>query len=215
MEKPRLQSGEGSASFFLGPMFSGKTNAICSSFDRIRYGGADCLFIQHELDTRYGDRPGAYTHSGTSLHEEPAVESNGQTPRRGGLRVVRVGRLADVTLADCERYIGVDEGQFFEDLRPWLEARLVEGRNVFVAALDGDFRRNMFPPVAEALPLATSLVKLKAVCMYCTLKMNGPVEASYTVRTVAAEQDGPLVGASDKYKAACHTCYSIANKLNV
>lgn len=41
------------------------------------------------------------------------------------------------------------------------------GKTVIVAALDGTFQRQPFGPILNLVPMAESVIKLKAVCMIC------------------------------------------------
>lgn len=199
--KTPARASSGRAEFFLGPMFSEKTTTVGRLIKRARLGGLNCVFVKYAADVRYGAGPVIYTHDGTAVSASPAEDG------LGGLRVVEARTLLrDVALEPDELDIGVDEGQFYPDLRWALDLWMREGRRVYVAALDGDFRRNPFPPVAEALPLATHIEKLTAVCMICAGREQPPAEASYTARTVEATAV-ELIGARDKYKAACLACY--------
>jgi thymidine kinase len=193
----------GTAEFFLGPMFSEKTTEVGRKIKRARLGGLNCVFVKYAADDRYGAGPVIYTHDGSSVAASPAGAGLGR------LRVVEARALLDVELAPDELDVGVDEGQFYPDLRLALDLWMREGRRVYVAALDGDFRRIPFPPVAEAFSLATRIVKLTAICMLCARRGRPPTEASYTVRTVD-ETAVELIGGGDKYKAACLSCYCAA-----
>ena len=42
-----------------------------------------------------------------------------------------------------------------------------EGKTVIVAALDGTFQRQPFGSILNLVPMAESVIKLKAVCMIC------------------------------------------------
>lgn len=42
-----------------------------------------------------------------------------------------------------------------------------DGKTVIVAALDGTFQRQPFGTILNLVPLAESVIKLKAVCMLC------------------------------------------------
>ncbi|GFR91512.1 thymidine kinase [Elysia marginata] len=191
----------GYVEFFLGPMFSEKTTEVGRRIKRARLGGLNCVFVKNAADVRYGAGPVIHTHDGGSFSTSPATGSLGR------LRVVEAHNLLDVELSPDELVIGVDEGQFYSDLRRALDFWTQEGRQVYVAALDGDFRRNVFPPVAEAFPLASRIVKLTAVCMLCAGRgRSRPIEAPYTLRTVE-DTTVKLIGALDKYKAACPACY--------
>jgi thymidine kinase len=196
-------SSRGGAEFFLGPMFSEKTTTVARHLSRARLAGLATVLVKHARDTRYGADEAVYTHDGAR------IASLGPSSARGRLRVVAASRLLDVELGADELYIGVDEGQFFPDLRAALDGWIREGRRVYVAALDGDFRREAFAPVAEALPLASSVAKLSAVCMLCAAQNRRPAKAPYTIR-ITAETDVEVVGSADKYRAVCLDCYHAA-----
>ena len=197
--------GPGSSHFFLGPMCSEKTAAVNRCLKRARLGGFNCVHVKHADDNRYGAGPTIRSHDGSSVDSCPAEDG------RGHLRIIEARTLADVELSSDEQDVGIDEGQFYPDLRAVVDRWMKEGRRVYVAALDGDYRREPFPPVAEAFSLATSIVKLTAICMMCSTGGNAPVEAPYTIRTV----DSPevtLIGGREKYKAVCLACYCVHEK---
>lgn len=56
------------------------------------------------------------------------------------------------------------------------------GKTVIVAALDGTFQRQPFGSILNLVPMAESVIKLKAVCMIC---FN---DAAFTKR-LGAEQE--------------------------
>jgi thymidine kinase len=80
----------------------------------------------------------------------------------------------------CEDYdvIGVDEGQFFTEIVEFCELLANQGKTVVVSALDGTFERKPFGNIINLIPLAERVVKLCAVCVYCT------AEAAFTKRIV-------------------------------
>lgn len=182
----------------LGPMFSGKTTEMASKIERARLGHLSCVIVKHSDDTRNGGGPVIKTHGGVSLRESAA------TDEKGALRIVVAEELAPLGLGADELVVGVDEGQFFPDLPEAVDRWMREGRRVYVAALDGDFRRRPFGRVHEALPLATAVRKLPAVCMVC--RQTPPADAHYTIRTVD-ETAVKLIGAAEAYKAACLACF--------
>jgi thymidine kinase len=49
---------------------------------------------------------------------------------------------------------------------------------VIVAGLDGTFQRKPFGSILELIPIAEKVMKLSAVCMYCSK------DAPFTLRTV-------------------------------
>ena len=59
-----------------------------------------------------------------------------------------------------------------------------DGKTVIVAALDGTFQRQPFGSILNLVPMAESVIKLKAVCMLC---YN---DASFTKRLGAETEVG-------------------------
>jgi thymidine kinase len=57
-----------------------------------------------------------------------------------------------------------------------------QGRIVIVAALDSTFERKPFENIISLVPLAETLQKLSAVCVFCYK------EASFTLRTTPSKQ---------------------------
>lgn len=186
----------GRCELILGPMFSGKSTEAIRRAQRAQLGGEKCVVVKYAADTRYGPAPELQTHGGHAL-------AAGE-----GLSVHSVASLGELPPLDPDvAFIAVDEGQFFPDLPEKVDQWLREGRTVAVAALDGDFRRRPFGRVHETLPLASSVTKLSAICQRCPRGPGQrPSEAPYTLRTDAS-QSLELIGAADKYQAACLGCY--------
>jgi len=183
-------------------MFSEKTTEVGRKLKRARLGLLPCVLVKHAADTRYGSGSVVYTHDGLATAASPA------TADLGRLRVLETRLLLDVELFPEELDIGVDEGQFYPDLPEAVDLWMQEGRRVYVAALDGDYRRKPFGRVSETIPFATCVVKLAAICMFCCGSSGNslPAKASYTVRTVEGTAQ-EMIGAKDKYRAACLDCY--------
>jgi thymidine kinase len=194
--------GGGTAEFFLGPMFSGKTTRVLQMLRRARLAGHSVVFVKSAKDVRYGAGPASRTHDGAAIEAEPATEE------QGGQRVLVARNLLELRLAAGESVVGVDEGQFFPDLPEAVAEWTRRGLILYVAALDGDFRRRPFGRVLEALPFASHFEKLSAVCMLCAAAAppRRIVAAPFTLR-VAGGGGQELIGAKDKYRAACLSCY--------
>lgn len=191
----------GACEFYLGPMFSEKTTEVGRRLNRARVAKFNCVFIKYISDTRFGKGPVIYTHGGSM------VKSSESNKLMGGLRVVEAKKLLDIKIEDDETDIGIDEGQFYPDLRQAIELWIKKGKRIYVAALDGDFRRIIFPPIADAIPLATQIIKLSAICMMCHDNESSPANAFYTIRTVESDEI-ELIGDHDKYNAVCLKCYN-------
>ena len=96
--------------------------------------------------------------------------------------------------------IGIDEGQFFNDIAHYCEKWAQTGKTVIVAALDATFQRKPFNSILQLVPLAEKVTKLTAVCTDCA------ADAAFTARTTK-ETDVEVIGGSSSYKAVCRNCY--------
>lgn len=191
------ESGGGSITMFIGPMFSGKTSAMKDKMRKEAYAGRRGIAIKWKGESRYSGRTDVVeTHSGEHLHASP------ETEYCAAIRVVEAASLSEVHIEPTEVVIGVNEGQFYDDLFEYCEKWANQGKIVCVSALDGDFMRREFRNVSSLVHKAEHVQKLNAVCMRCR---KNP--AAFTARTVGST-DLILVGAADKYIAACRSCWS-------
>lgn len=82
---------------------------------------------------------------------------------------------------------------------------------VIVAALDGTFERKPFGSIINLLPKAEKVLKLNAVCVYCTK------QAAFTKRVVDSKEI-ELIGGEEMYKPVCRSCFfaseNEANEVN-
>ena len=102
---------------------------------------------------------------------------------------------------DSYDVIGVDEGQFFQDLAVVL--RWVEmGKRVCVAGLSGDYQKKNFETISYLIPHADDIQFKKALCMHCGCS------ASFS-RRVGSSSERLLVGGKDKYEAVCRKHYNL------
>ena len=98
--------------------------------------------------------------------------------------------------------IGIDEAQFFNDLRTFL--LFVESYNkiVIIAGLDGDFNRNPFGKIMECIPLCDEVVKLSAMDM-----VDNDGSLAIFSKRIAEGSETIMVGAKDKYIAVSRKNY--------
>ena len=191
-------NGEGYLHVLTGPMFSGKTSALLRLLFNEAAVGLDVLYINHERDNR---STGHYsTHN--PLYREKLSE-------RSNVSFISVKELSSLA-GGIKKYdvIGIDEAQFFPDLKDVISWVDKYGKKVIVAGLDGDFRREKFGSVVDLIPTADKIEKLTAYCQICASKTPKIIKlAIFTLRT-AATNDVILVGGSDDYKPVCRTCYN-------
>lgn len=163
-------------------MFSGKTSELIRRLKRHRVIGDQVLVINSKKDTR---------------NESEVL----QTHDKSTFECVKTENLSSVF--GTEEYtrahvIAVDESQFFQGLRTFVEQAMADDKHVILAGLDGDFRQRVFGELLELIPLADDVTKLKALCMECMDGTLGP----FTKRTVKNDKQ-ELIGEADSYRAVC------------
>lgn len=166
----------------LGPMFSGKTTELIRRIRRYTIAKKRCLQIKYKADTRYSEEC-------ASTHDKQMIAAKSCTYLKEAENLL-------------ENYdvIGIDEGQFFQDVVSFAEEAANKGKIVIVSALDGTFKREAFGSILDLIPIAEKVTKLNAVCMLCCQ------EASFTKR-LSEETAIEVIGGSDKYIAVCRSCF--------
>ncbi|AST09285.1 thymidine kinase [Murmansk poxvirus] len=173
---------QGNIQLILGPMFSGKSTDLIRRVKRYQIAKYDCIIIKHSNDTRYGIG-NVFTHDNNSYS---AVQTN---------------KLFDLMdMVEKFSVIGIDEGQFFQDIVEFCETMANKGKIVIVAALDGTFQRKPFGHILDLIPLSEMVTKLTAVCMKCFK------EAPFS-RRIGSETEIEIIGGKDKYLSVCRKCY--------
>lgn len=172
-----------------GCMFSGKSSYLLSSIRKYKEINWPVYIITSSLDKRYSNDAKIVNHNRDSCVANTAV------------------KVLHHVFSDKEflqaKVIIIEEGQFFEDLVSFVtECVELYEKHVIVAGLDGDAQRKPFGHLLELVPLANTIVKLKAFCKKC----NDGTEALFTSKKV---HDTSLidVGSSDKYEALCRKHY--------
>ena len=187
----------GNCRLLLGPMFSKKTTRLIEELGTLTDVRLKCLLTnhsEHQRETAAGDNY-------VSTHH---TQYRGVSPK---IQKCIVDRLADVSV-DSFDAIGIDEGQFFEDLndcvRDWV---FNKGKIVIVASLDADSNMKPFGQAhdLECICEQQNVVRLTAFCKVC-LKQKRLVNASFTAKLISggAQKD---VGGADKYMPVCMKCY--------
>ena len=112
-------------------------------------------------------------------------------------KCIKVDTLHMVEIGDYD-IIAVDEAQFFNGLRSFVEMALSEDKYILLAGLDGDFKQNVFGEMWTVMPLADTITKLNALCMSCMDGTKGPFS-----KRITCESQQELIGDSDHYQAVC------------
>ncbi len=164
----------GSIVLILGCVHSGKTERLNQTIRANRIADLSVLSIQYDKDG--------------SGHRADALSSSSGTREPGVL--ARTLREVDVLTVDSD-VIVVDSGHMFKDLAAMCEQWANNGKIVHVAALAGDYQRRMYDQIRLLIPMAESVVYLKAVCSGCKKK------AQFSIRL-----DGGV------YEPACRSCFA-------
>uniref|UniRef100_A0A1I7YBT0 Thymidine kinase n=1 Tax=Steinernema glaseri TaxID=37863 RepID=A0A1I7YBT0_9BILA len=171
----------------VGPMFSGKSTELFRHMNRYELAGKKTVLVKYAKDDRYDSEM-------ASTHDKRKMKA---------LKAIRLCEVID-TIQDYQ-VIGVDEGQFFDDIVTYAEALANMGKTVIIAALDGDFRREPFPTITRLYALAEKVDKLSAVCRKCSYF------ASFTARTKPLDEV-EVIGGVEMYEAMCRKCYNEARE---
>lgn len=173
-----------SLTLIIGPMFSGKSTELLRRIRRYEIAEKRCLLFKYLDDVRYSIDE-VVSHDGLGIKAIPTLKLLSKSPEVEGAEVV-----------------GIDEGQFFSDLGPFVEFLLSKGIHVIVAGLDATAQKEPFGDMVRLVPEAEEVIKLKAICMLC----KG--DASFTKKK---HQNGTTVeiGGSDLYLATCRRCFMI------
>ena len=182
-----------SLTIIIGPMFSGKSSYLLSSIRRYKEIGWPVFIITSSFDKRYTSETKIVNHNRDSCKADIAVKN-----------------LSDVCSKEDyleAKVIIIEEGQFYPDLLEFVrDAVELYEKHVIVAGLDGDAQRKPFGKILELIPLADTIVKLKATCKMC----NDGSEALFTSKKVH-DVNVVDIGGAEKYEALCRKHYIAYN----
>ena len=195
----------GKLTLVLGPMFSGKTTELVlklTNFSDVMWRNNKqivTLLITHKIDNR-GDVESSY--KGVTTH------NSGFKGLSDRIDTVNTDTLASV---DVSKYkmVGIDEGQFFDDLelvRKWVN---VDGIHVVIASLDGDSMMRPFGKVLPLIPMSCDVRKLSACCVTCS--ENGHIVDAYFTAKIKGTSNQKEVGGMDMYIPVCMSCHKKKN----
>jgi thymidine kinase len=194
--KSQSENSNGNLELIIGPMFAGKTTEL---FEKIKglTEGLKSLLINHANDDRYGKNV-ISTHNKEQL---PCISIK-------KLNEIFTNDTFNAEYKRCQ-YIFIDEGQFFEDLKDFVEQSVnKDKKKVYIAALSSDFKREPFRPIAETMEkfIPNKTTHLTASCDRC----DQVAIFSHLLKNNQSESN-IQIGGADKYIAVCRNCY---NKLN-
>jgi thymidine kinase len=178
----------------IGPMFSGKTSKLIQIYNLQKiynFNLCNIAVINYVKDTRY---------SNTTLTNHDKLEIP-------CLFCENLSEILDSDEIKNSKLVLINEGQFFKDLYD-VTIELVEKRqkHVYIAGLDGDFKRNPFGDMMRLIPICDKIDKLHAWCANCTTK-----ERAIFSHRINSSEDQVQIGGSDSYVPLCRGCYLSKN----
>uniref|UniRef100_A0A914QRC2 Thymidine kinase, cytosolic n=1 Tax=Panagrolaimus davidi TaxID=227884 RepID=A0A914QRC2_9BILA len=165
------------------PMIVHRWTELFRLCKRQMIAGKRVLLIKYSEDTRY-DIDKVTTHDSVNMD---AVNSLNLLPL-----------YAKALYYDC---IGIDEGQFFQDIVPFADSLADSGKLVYVAALDSNFQKEPFPNIAYLLAKAEEAHKLNAICICCGKT------AAFSYRD-SESTEIEIIGGLELYKPLCRNCFN-------
>jgi len=179
----------------IGPMFCGKTSFLINKYKQLNYCNIPVLVVNHSLDNRYSNIK-------LSNHDQEMIECE---------FVDSLGELFKDGSAIHSAYIEanvilINEGQFFNDLKFYVLRMLEDGKHVYIAGLDSDFKKHKFGEIIDLIPICDNIKKLSSLCSLC----RDGTKAIFSHR-ISDEQEQTLVG-STNYIPLCRKCHSENNK---
>ena len=169
-------------------MFSGKSTRLIEQMRKYVYKAKKTIMVKYYADQRYSEKSEVVTHD---LIKYDSINC-------------KLLRNSFETLKQYD-VIGIDEGQFFADLVEVCEELALMGKNILIAALNGDFRMEPFPVIQRIISKADKIKLLKAYCFNCHK------DAKFSLRIVQSNET-VLIGAGEAYKPACRECHVFFSK---
>ena len=188
----------GEAHLHEGCVTSGKTSSVMAAVAKKSYSHSVVL-IKYAKDKRLGDAVTVVSQGGISL------ASSEKTADQGSVRIISVDRLAEVKLSEEERTVGIDEGQFIPDLVEFVLKWRLEGRNIVIAALNGDFEKKVWPVIADLGPHCDKRYLHLAICACC--KEETAIYSKLIAIPPTAGKEN--IGGKELYSPRCPYCWDL------
>jgi len=121
LQRLKEMGQRGRIELIMGPMFAGKSTELIRRVKRIEISGKKCLMIKYSADQRYSS-DSVCTHD---QHKRVAFSCKTLSEVKDNWKDYDV--------------LGIDEGQFFEDIVDFSENAANEGKIVIISSLNGTY----------------------------------------------------------------------------
>ena len=176
-----------SLKLIIGPMYSGKSFELIRTIRELKILELPYIVVKPKIDDRYTKEDFICTHT---MDKEKCIS------------VSDMNDIYKYELTDY-KFIIIDEGQFIRNLVP-VTKNLVDvmGKNVVIAGLDGNFKREPIGDILQLIPFSDTVIKKNSKCIKC----KDRTEAPFTFKTTLND-DVEDVGSVNKYIPLCRKHY--------
>ena len=170
----------GQITVYTVPMFSGKTNALLSAYERAAIAHRKVKAFKPTLDDRFG---------------ETVIKSR----RFGEIEAICITSLKELKKHDADVYI-IDEFQFLEgDIKIIQDLADEKGKIFYISGLDMTAERKPFGLMPQLLAIADKVEKFVSICNDCAEE-----NANYSY--FLGKKDTDIVVGNHEYIPLCRKC---------
>ncbi len=193
----------------IGPMFSEKTTRLIQYINKYKTLGVKQLIVKPTIDTRYTKNNELCSHNMTT---ENCIS-------------YKIDKLNEIFLNSEYKeasVILIDEAQFFTNIYDIIKYMVeYDNKKVYIAALNGDFNRELFGDIYKLLPICNNIEFMTALCIECKNGTPG-IFSKRIVNRQNQEMQEPemqemqeqiLVAGSDRYNVVCRHHYKSTSNI--
>ena len=177
-----LKMNAGELHMIIGCMYSGKSTELLKIINYYKILDKKIFVINHKIDNRYGN-------DAIISHDKKSYPCY-MTDNLLSIKSYKECLESDVII--------IEEAQFFEDLKQFVEEFLSKQKIIYVAGLDGDSFMKPFGQILDLIPICDSVKKLSALCIKCK---NGK-KANFSKRIVDNDKQ-KLIGSFESFIPVC------------
>lgn len=165
---------------YTGPMFSGKTNALLSAYERAIIAKKNVKAFKPQIDTRFGNN---------------VIKSR----RFGEIEAINIRSLNELKKYETDIYI-IDEFQFLEGNICIIQELADEKGKVFhISGLDLTAEKKPFGLMPQLLAIADNVQKFVSICHDCA-------EENAIYSYFLGKKDTDIVVGNHEYIPLCRKC---------
>jgi thymidine kinase len=202
MSSNQEEKESGYLEIIIGPMFSGKTSKLLEIYKQCKFCNIPVVVINYDEDKRYHENL-LSTHDKIMIPCMQVSNLRNLMNLDGNLAFDDWGfSIAQLKEFSKAKVILINEAQFFENLIEFVKFWLKENKKIYLAGLDGDFKREKFGELLDLIPFCDKITKLNSLCGICKDGTPGIFSLRLT-----NEEEQKLIG-SYNYTPVCRSCYN-------